>query len=797
MTLKPLCWLLLTALSLIPRAIAQTSLSGRITDGKHEPLPHVVLILLDSKAERLIAHSLSDSLGHFSIAPLRSGNYLLRTQYLGFSEQSIPCTVSADSPLDLGSIILTESVSALDEVVIATRRSHPLTKMVSGKLRIEVADSYLGNLGNALEVLRSTPSVRLSHTGELSLSGLGGVALYLNGKRIRLSGEALSAYLRSIPGGSIQSIETSASPDATHETDGAGGIINIITRGTSRSGFMLSLGQGFSYWKHLRSSTDLSASYGTEAWTLGLTYSQTLGHYAMSYGQERTIRDERSVSKTEDTDKRMPFATQIEIGYRPNEQHDLSLSLTGDLNTGQGYTETETQIYGLDGRLRHTLRAENDYIKQRKFRYGAGLTHRFTLGKRHSLTTSADWLTLTGGITCHQPNTYIDAISGQSHTTDYHSVNTRTIDIYTLNSDCRLTLNEELSLQAGAKASLVRTDNDFIFRRNKEQDNGRSNRFVYQEQSFESYTLGRYQHGGWQATLGLRLEWLGSLGRLTPYTAEAQAETHHLSRLLLFPSASLAYRWGEYELSLAYSRRQDKPRYEELNPFEYLLDERSYWKGNPFLRPQMSDKLTLSGTLAGLSLSASYQRITDLLSSITDLHGVGATIMTTKNIGLQALWSLEGNYHRRITPWWELSLEAGAYHTTNRLSNEPESAVYRQPSAMLATAHNLVLPWGVSLEVSGRWHSQRLGGGYELHQSTGAIDLGLSKSWLEGQIKLALLGSDILHTERWDSYGSHGDLRLDSWGYGESRQIRLSLRYELGKHKAPTPRSTPAEAHRL
>ena len=32
--------------------------------------------------------------------------------------------------------------------------------------------------------------------------------------------------------------------------------------------------------------------------------------------------------------------------------------------------------------------------------------------------------------------------------------------------------------------------------------------------------------------------------------------------------------------------RIDRPAYQDLNPFEYLLDELSYWKGNPFLMPQ-------------------------------------------------------------------------------------------------------------------------------------------------------------------------------------------------------------------
>lgn len=797
MMLRCLCSLILLLLTASNTLLAQSCLSGRITDNQSKPLPNVVLMLLDHTEGRLIAHSLSDSLGYFSLKSLDEGKYLLKTQYLGFLEQSIPCSIESNEPLDLGTITLAEEIQGLDEVVIAARRSRPMTKIIAGKLRIEVAESYLSNMGNALEVLRSTPSVRVSRTGEVRLSSLGGTAIYHNGKRIRLSDDALTTYLMALPASSILRIETSANPDASHDADGAGGIINIITRPLDRSGFFLSVGQGFSYWKHLRSSSDLSASYALGAWTLGLTYSQTLGHYAMSYGQERTLLGERSLSQTEDTDKRMPFAARMEVGFRPNAQHSFSLSLSGDLNTGKGYTGTETLIYNQSNQLSQTLWAENDYIKQRKLRYGTGLTHHFTPDKRQTLTTSADWLSVTGGITCHQPNTYTDIASRQSQKTVYQSENQRLIDIYALSSDYTLQAQEYLSLQVGGKASLVRTDNDFLFSQNGQQDHTRSNRFVYQERSLEGYTIGRYSYNGWRASLGLRLEWLHALGKLSAYLPTKQGEQNVLKRLLLFPSASLAYRLGEYELSLAYTRRQDKPKYEELNPFEYLLDERTYWKGNPFLRPQLSDKISLSSSLGRLNLSASYQRISDHISSITDIHSAKATIMTSKNIGLQALWSLESNYHRRLTPWWELSLEVAAYYASNRLSNAPGAKVYSQPSVMLATTQNLQLPWGVALELSGRWYSLRLGGSYELHKSSGAIDLGLSKSWLDGRLKLSLLGTDLLHTERWDSYGTNGDLSLNSWGYGESRQIRMSIRYELGKQKASAPRSAPTETERL
>jgi hypothetical protein len=47
-------------------------------------------------------------------------------------------------------------------------------------------------------------------------------------------------------------------------------------------------------------------------------------------------------------------------------------------------------------------------------------------------------------------------------------------------------------------------------------------------------------------------------------------------------------------LTLAYSRRIDRPSYQDLNPFMYYADPYTFMKGNPFLRPQFTDGVSLT-----------------------------------------------------------------------------------------------------------------------------------------------------------------------------------------------------------
>ncbi len=88
-----------------------------------------------------------------------------------------------------------------------------------------------------------------------------------------------------------------------------------------------------------------------------------------------------------------------------------------------------------------------------------------------------------------------------------------------------------------------------------------------------------------------------SAGDLKSATASAGDKNVKRSYTDFFPSAGLTLNADkDNSLALVYSTRIDRPNYQELNPFEYKLDELSYRKGNPFLNPQYSNTVELSHT---------------------------------------------------------------------------------------------------------------------------------------------------------------------------------------------------------
>lgn len=761
-------------------ARAQQKVTGRILDEHRGAMDGAVVLLITIPQGVLVESTLTDDTGAFSLLP-REGDFLLCIRSLGYKEvkQRISCTPG----LRLPDIQLEPEEVSLKDVVVTARKSRPMTTASHGKIQIHVAQSYLTDIGNALDVLRHAPGISVSNKGDISLATIGGTAVYVNGKKLMLQGEELAAYLRSLSSSKIARIETSPSPNASFGADGAGGIINIVLKASEHSGFFLTTSHSIAYWDHLKQSSDLALSYNTSKWQLGLNYSHSLGHHGMRYGYEKVQNGDKSLSETIDTDKRNTYATGIDFSWQVTPKSKFFVGSSLNILSGPGETNTTTLLYKgmttLDGRLR----ARNDYIEQKTLRYANSLNYLYQPSDRQQLSLTLDWTRFDGKARCDQPNDYYSATDQLIRSDLFYSQPEKDIDIYALLADYKLQTSTQSEWLLGVKASRIASDNSFLFKKNGTLDPQRSNRFRYDEHNIEGYTQYTHTWDQLELSAGLRLEYMHTQSELRSHTSQATDRSRG-DHLRLFPNLSLSYSINaKNKLAFLYSRRQDKPRYEDLNPFEYLLDELTYWKGNPFLKPQISHKFILNYLWRDLSLSLYYSKLDDYFTSLTDVLGPDKTVMTTKNIGTQQQVGLEAVFSRRLTPWWDFSTNLGFYYFANQLHYETYRQDYRRPSCFLSTSNSLLLPLGINLELSARYYSARQGGSYEVSKPTGGIDIGLNRSWQSGRLRLSLLMTDIFHTERWDSYGTKDALQLASWGYGESRKVSLRLSYSFGRQR--------------
>ena len=788
--------LVITLLLLNPsNLMAQQTVTFSIQQQTKEPIDAATIIISDQKTGKVIANGLTETDGKFNYT-LIDGSYQLYCGAIGCRDTTILFSIPNNH--SIYNIYLYPDGTELKDVIVTARKQRSLIKMESGKISISVAESYLANLGNSLDVLRHTPNVRLDNKGNLSLSALGNAAVYVNGKRIRLQGETLTAYLRTIPSSNIASITTSTNPDASYDSEGASGIIDIKLKDNNERGLYISTSHGMSFWNHIRQSSDFSMTYNEQTWQLGINYSHNIGHYDMEYGTDRMQEGDRNFSETNDTDKRNTYAGGLAFVFQPNKKHKLMLNTSVDALTGPGVTATTTWIYKGRDTLHEILKARNDYTKQENTKYTTGIGYQLNITEQQTITANADWIHVDVVSNNNQPNAFYSPNGTLLREDNYPAKSKKNINIISSAIDYKLKNSHDGELLTGIKAAKVESNNRFGFYAKGVLDNTRSNRFTYQESNLEGYIQYAQKWKHVQATVGMRIEYMQTIGTLESYLDGKLMEENKNNHTRLFPNLSISYDLNDKaKLTLAYSKRQDKARYEDLNPIEYLLDELTYWKGNPFIQPQINHRVSLDYTKNNLSVTLSYNQLNNYFTQLPDAYKKDCIVMTTKNIGKQKQLALDLIYNKRLTSWWDVSANIGAYYFINHLDYESYREDYRCPSCNLSLSNDIQLPAKVRMELSARYASKRQGRSYEVFKPSGSIDIGLSKRLLRDRLSLSLMITDLLHTERWDSYGRKGALNLDIWGHSESRQVIFRVHYNFGSRKFETNKNKVKEAERL
>lgn len=437
-------------------ANAQKKITGRVLDEHRQGMDAAVVMLVSSPKNILVESTLTDSAGQFSLQ-LRKGEFLLCVRALGYKEVKRQITIT-DTEM-IPDIQLEPEEVALKDVVITARKSRPMTSASHGKIQIHVAQSYLSDIGNALDVLKHSPGISVSSKGDISLASIGGTALYVNGRKLMLQGDELAAFLRSLSSSKIARIETSPSPNASFGADGAGGIINIVLKTTERLGFFLTTSHSAAYWENLRQNSDLALSYNTSKWQLGLNYNHAIGHHAMDYGYEKIQNGDRSSSITIDTDKRNTYSAGIDFSWQVTPKSKLFANSTVNLLAGPGETQTTTHIYKGLTSLEGILRARNDYVEQKTLRYSNSLNYLYQASENQQLSITADWTRFDGKARCEQPNHYYSATNRLFRSDFFYSQPEKDIDIYALLVDYKHRPNTQSEWLAGIKTSLIKSDN--------------------------------------------------------------------------------------------------------------------------------------------------------------------------------------------------------------------------------------------------------------------------------------------------------------------------------------------------
>jgi hypothetical protein len=140
---------------------------------------------------------------------------------------------------------------------------------------------------------------------------------------------------------------------------------------------------------------------------------------------------------------------------------------------------------------------------------------------------------------------------------------------------------------------------------NREEDLENSDAFLYYETNYALYSSFSKDWENWSLKTGLRVEYTDIKGN-----SLSTNQINNNDYIKFFPSFYLMKSINKNDqIYFNYNKRIFRPRYSQLNPFKYFLNDNTYNLGDPSLKPQIDNVLTLGYTIENKYTFEVYYKI--------------------------------------------------------------------------------------------------------------------------------------------------------------------------------------------
>ncbi|MGN6214815.1 outer membrane beta-barrel protein [Parafilimonas sp.] len=796
---------ILSALILLSLTTFAQNIKGVVKDADGKTLSNASISLLNAKDSSVVKIAVTNTAGQYQFQNIKEGKYLTNTTFIGYAASYSPVfEVAGSGDVNLTAVSLSKANNDLKDVVVTARK--PIVEVKADKTILNVENTINATGSDALELLRKSPGVVVDKDENISLAGKNGVQVYIDGKPSPLTGSDLANYLKTLQSSQIESIELITNPSAKYEAAGNAGIINIRLKKNKSFGTNGSVNAGYNIGIYPKYNGGISLNHRNKKVNLFGNYNyndnRNEGFMNLYRIQLDTVFDQHSKMRFDN--KSHNFKAGMD--YFINNRNTVGVMVNGNLGDIDVSNKSNTIIsYKPTGDVNKILKADNASAMKRN-NLNANLNYHFADTSGHELNVDADYGYYDLKSDQFQPNYYYDP-SGTvlQNQYIYNMIAPTKIDIYSVKADYEQNFLKG-RLGYGAKFSYVKSVNNFerynVYSDDKFLDTLRSNDFNYKENVNAAYiNYNRQFKNGIMIQAGLRAENTNSKGLSNGYNWNGGYQPYDSSFKRnytdLFPSAAITFNKNpKNQWSLAYSRRIDRPAYQDLNPFEFKLDEYTYQKGNTQLRPQYTNSISLTNTLwYRLTTKLTYSHVNDVFSQIIDTADKSKAFITKKNLADQDLVSLNISMPFQYK-WYSVFANVNSYYSHYKANfgagrnidlDVFAVNVYAQQTFKVAKA--------TTIEVSGFYTSPTIWQGTFKSGALWSVDGGIQQTFFKGKATAKASVTDIFQTLRWTGKSDFAGQYLKVKGGNESRQLRLSVTYRFGSNqvKAARQRKTGAE----
>lgn len=760
-------------------------ISGRALDGG-KPLEGATATLYSSDSSK-ISSIMANKDGYFDLVVPAKGKYFVSVSNVGF-QAKWSGLMEIVSAAKLPDYVLQPATQKLGEVVVTGKK--PPIEQKMDRMVVNV-DASPGNAGlTALEVMERTPGIMVDKDGNISLKGKSGVMILIDGKPTMLSSAEVTNLLRSIPSSQLEVLEIMTNPPAKYDAAGNAGVINIKTKKNKGRGFNGNLTTGAGMGNKFRSTNSLNLNYRKDRFNLFSNYS-----YNYNGGMQEMQINRRFVDAAGHTSSyfdqqthmdnlRQTHTLKLGLDFYATQKTTWGVVLTGLYNPGENQSESETLIKDPLGEVTTKMNAFGNVESLWK---NAGLNLNF----RHQFDSTGREISADADFIGYKSkseqilSSYFYDKNGQPNAPDevLSSDLPSNIKIASIKVDYVQPLKNKIKLEAGLKSSLVKTDNDAVYKNflNGEwvYDEERSNQFRYTENINAAYVNTSKQFNKkWGGQLGLRLE--NTIGQGDQVTTGEKFERNYTQ---LFPTGYVSYKANDKnQFVLNYGRRIQRPSYQDMNPFYFFLDKYTFQVGNPYLKPQFSHNVELTHTFKGkITTTLNYTKTSDIITQVLEQDdATNTTYVQMDNIADQQQIGLSVNAGLPLTKWWVANAYLNGFYNEYKGPVNGTEVELSAPGFMANIQNTFKFNKGWGAEATGFFRSKTQEGVFT-SEAMGQISFAVSKQVMKGKGALRMNFRDPFDLQKFRGGSKYGTVDVKLQSQWDNRTVYASFTYRFGK----------------
>ncbi|WP_246139147.1 outer membrane beta-barrel family protein [Gelidibacter salicanalis] len=772
------------------------SISGTVRDAEGLPIAFANIILKQAQDSAVVKGVSTNEKGIFLLDKINTDAYLLSVSFIGFTE--VHKSISLERSIDMGTVTLNESSQQLDEVNILVKR--PTLKKEADRLVFTIENTALIE-GTMFEVLKNTPGILvLDNNIQVKNSK---PTVYINDKKVQLNTEELIQLLEGSSANNIKSVEVITNPSAKYDAS-SGAVINIVMSKNLITGYRGNVFANFEQGVFPRYNPGTSHFFKNEKIDFFANY---------SYSQNKINRDQDEVVNYYDGANAIDeiFKSNVNrntwskthnfnfnFDYTLNENNTLSLTSNMLVLPYFKYQiNNSTQVLDANEALDYFFNA-NNLSDDDKYNLG------FDLDYVHKFKNPGETLAINAHYTIFDYNRkqnvksdYFDADGRFLETTAFLTDNHQNTNIYTAKADYTLPLGEGGNLELGAKGSAIKSSSNItqFDQVNGSQiiDSNNTDAFDYDEVIVAGYFNFSKDWDKLNLVTGLRAE-------QTNVESNSVLEGNSKTKDYLewFPTASLSYTVSDQvSVYTNYKKSIQRPNYQNLNPFQFYLNDFNIVTGNPNLKPVIVDHAVIGTSLVQgtYTLEAYYKTYSNNIFELPYQDNVNNILTYTPvNLDKTVEFGFDFITYFYMLENWSVYFVTSFFNTHDEAEFEGIKIDRDQWSNYSVLSNDFTFLKDKSLNVNFNltYMSKSMSGFREV-QDILASELTMSKSVLKNKGSVSVVISDLFNTQNYDISSRYLNQNSRIYYDQDTRFIKLGFRYKFGNTNLETNQSSKSQ----